>query len=821
MDFYKRYPILCLFTAFVLLPLCVVLTLVFQYIQSTVSLAPAKLAVQGIGAPVSIGLDEHGVAYIQAKTDPDAFFAVGYMHARDRLWQLEVQKRMSRGTLAEVFGSSALGFDIYVRTLGLNRSAIDSWASLSPQAQQSLDAYSQGINSWIAQNHPLPPEFSLLGITPDQWLPSDSLAWVKMFALSLSGNFQQDLNRYVISQNLPDDKAGALLAGADKAHQLDTDKKRLQVAALHLLSSHSRLTEEEWGIGGPNVGSNAWVVASQLSDNQKATLVNDPHLGLEMPSQWYAMEVKGARLSAAGMSLVGLPLVLLGRNQSIGWGATNMMADTQDLYFEQVNTSDSSLYLRENQWLPFDSHIETINVKAEFPAFLREPIEPVKVRVRSTDKGPVISDLIGDLERPVSLSWVGGQGKDTSYQAFFDLNYATNWQEFNLAFKQHITPTLNMFYVDKEQNIGYLGVGKIPLRTSGNGSLPMPGWDNNFSWQGFIPDIDMPRVFNPPAGYLFSANNSPVEEDYPYFLSIDWADPERAERIEQILQQYIAEGDGISIEAHQAMLQDNLDLQAMKMLPYIAGLHSDKQHLTTMLSYLKEWNGKTSTDSVAATIYFTWLRHLRRGLFADEFSTFFGKSAVGLRQDEIVNNLRFRDIEQAFKSQKINWCDNLQTQLVETCDDIALQAFEDSHQELKKLLGSDMSDWQWGNIHYAKFVHRPFSQFRGLDSLFERTVSRGGSPNTINMSAFVFEPNKGFKQSVGPAFRQIIQFTDSSPNHLFINTLGQSGNIASQHYDDMLEPFMRGELLPFVAVEAAKVHTIELVPAYMKAEELK
>lgn len=823
--FYRTHPILLLFIVTVVTPIMMAAHFAYSYLQTTVPYTIGERVVNGIQAPVSIARNNLGVTKIQAENDNDVFFALGYAHAQDRLWQLELQRRMSRGQLAEVFGKSSVPFDIYIRTLAIHEHAQKSLSTLSEAALASLDAYSKGINSFIEEANPLPVEFTLLNIQPKKWAPVDSIAWIKMFALSLSGNYQQDLNRLIVNQSLSPKKAKLFVENDDKS-DLET-ASNLGLASLDNLVKLADLTksfEQQWGLGGTNIGSNAWVVSAENSENGLATLSNDPHLAIELPSQWYVVDLQGAKLKVSGMSLVGLPIVMLGKNNHIGWGATNMMADTMDLYYEQLNVENINQYKRGDKWINFSTRNEIINVKSDFPAFMRQSIVPLNVQIRETDHGPIISDVIGKSDQPFSLQWQGFSDEDSSYDAFFQLNYATDWTSFKQAMSAHVSPVMNLFYVDNQQNIGYLGIGHIPLRAKGNGNVPVPGWLPEYKWQGSVPQSEMPHSFNPQKGYLLSANNKAVGTEYPYFITQDWAEPERAERIEQLLLSKFTNSQKLSLKDHEMMQADLLDLQVLKMLPELTGLESQIPVINEMLEHLKKWDGVMSNDSVAATIYQSWMRNLRFQLFADEFNHAWGKQELQRRQTNIVRTLPFHKVVRALSDSNIKWCDNIETDLIESCEEAKTDALQVTYHTLSKLFGNDMDDWTWGQAHEAIFAHRPFSQINGLDLIFERKTNPGGSPNTISMSSASYQPGKGYIQTVGATFRQIVQFRndnkalekmakDVGDTQLIMNSTGQSGNFMSPHYDDMITPFSEHQYFQISDDSAQQSDVLTLVLA--------
>jgi penicillin G amidase len=811
---FQSHALLYSFTAIVIFPASFGLYQLHRSLSATLPEEQGSRLMAGVHSEVHIARTASGVPSITVDNDSDAFFAMGYVHAQDRLWQLERQRRMTQGKLAEVFGKGAVGLDIYMRTLGLYRNAELSVTALSEPSRQSLLAYAAGINAWLSEGHPLPVEFRLLGIRPETWRPADSLAVVKLFALSLSGNFQQDLNRYLVAQNLPASQYEKLF-GRRESQPVDstadaTPLRQAQMAALAEVVSEA---ESRWHVGGKHIGSNAWVVAAKFSPNGLATIANDPHLGLDMPSLWYAVEIHGSRLRASGMSLVGLPLIMLGRNEHVAWGATNMMADTMDLYFEEVNAENSNLYRRGDAWKEFDSHVETIQVKADFPAVLREALAPVKILVRRTDKGPVISDVTGGSEQPLSLGWVGDSAQDTSYESFFQLNYAGDWRAVGAAMQKLLSPALNLLYIDDQQNIGYLGVGKIPLRGRGQGMTPVPAWDESAGWRGFIPYDQMPQSHNPEAGYIVSANNRMLAADYPHFVSGDWAEPERAQRIEQLIKERIADGHPVSIEDHKVFQMDTLDLEAKAMLSEFAAVRPEDDETARMLEHLRKWDGNASPESIAATIFYSSMRHLRAELLSDKLKGFWGNGRLQRRLNQIVTDMELKSVRQALHDTEFDWCDHQDTAVHESCEAIKREALSSAARELTRLLGSDMDDWQWSRAHKAVFRHTPFSEVKGLDFLFERRAPAAGSPNTVNLSGFSYSEKDGYVQMMGPAFRQIMQLgSESEPGqHWMMNSTGQSGNVMSEHYDDMLEKFAAGRYDAWPSTSTTD-HTLILKP---------
>ena len=787
---FKSYPLTARFLLFVLLPLLVAATVGYLHLRRSLPAAAGSSIKAGVSQPVEITRDDNGVVFVNARTDRDAFFAIGFAHAQDRMWQLELQRRIAGGRLSEVFGRDAVQQDTWMRALGLYAAAEASWSRLSPEAQASLTAYAAGVNAWLAQNPVLPPEFITLGVRPDPWREVDSLAWSKVFALNLSGNMWNETTNMVASQYLSREQMDDLLGHgqSDLASSAGAADLMSGKTANDLLAFREGL-ESEVKIGGRYVGSNAWVVSGRLAQGGRALLANDPHLGIQIPSPWYAARLKGDRLDVSGMTLVGLPVVIFGQNGEIAWGGTSLMADVQDLYLEQTNPEDLSQYRHGGAWVGFQTRSETIRIRADFPSSLRAPVEPVKIQVRQTLDGPVISDVIGAFDQPVALRWTALDPDDASYESFLRVNYARDWNTFKDAFRTYVAPALNMLYADRLDNIGSLGVGRIPVRTKGEGRRPVPAWTDEYAWKGYIPFEDWPQRFNPEEGYIVSANNKPVGPDYPYFISADWAPPNRARRIEQLLQDKLSKGELISLDYVGRMQGDTTDLGVRGLLEYLKRVPPNGPEQQKALGYLRDWQGDMALDSQAAAIFYVWARHLREELFSAKLKDHWNGQKHSSEIDRIVSNTTYDQVLNALTERSGAWCAGAGGIDGMPCAPLLSHSLDMAVGELKKLRGSDMESWRWGEIHHTVYEHLPFSRINLLASLFERKIPSGGSPDTINVANAVYDKSDGYSQTFSAGFRQAIQIDGASTRHVYMNSTGQSGNVMSPHYDDMIKPF--------------------------------
>ncbi len=786
----KEHPIGARFLLFVVIPILTIGLAAFLHLRGSLP-AAGKTSLAGVdGQPVTLTRDAHGVLSVDARTDSDAFFALGYAHAQDRLWQLEVQRRIASGRLSEIFGSATLPQDAFMRTLDLYGSAESAWLALSPEAQASLRAYAAGINAWLKAAPVLPPEFLMLGVKPKPWTEMDSLAWSKVFALDLAGNMKQEASNLVASQYLDKQALADLLhlssgdLAAAASLPMNTGKR-----ALDGLLALEQQRESLLKIGGPFIGSNAWVLSGRLTEDGAPLLANDAHLGLQIPSLWYVAHLKGDRLDVAGMTLVGLPIVVFGHNREIAWGGTSMMADVQDLYLEQVKPDDPTLYRQASGWSKFDSHVEEIAVRADFPSSLRTPLKPVQLQVRRTSHGPIVSDELGVVEQPVALRWTALEPGDASYESFYRLDYAHDWNDFRAAMRTFVAPALNLLYADRSGNIGSLGVGRIPIRSKGIGRIPVPGWSDDYTWTGYIPFEQWPQRFNPKQGYIVSANDRNVDADYPYFISADWAPPERAERIAQMIDAEAGKGQRLTIADVQRMQADVTDLGAGNLAAFLRAVPTRSDSQRRAQAYLRDWQGDMGRQSQAATIYTVWTRHLREEVFGRRLHGYWNKPQQSDDLAEIAASTTDAQLLDALTNAASPWCDHAHPSDDGSCTTLALHALDSATDELEKLKGANMDSWRWGNVHSTVYAHLPFSQMGVLGLIFERRIANGGSGNTVDVASAAYRESVGYEQYFGAGFRQIIRMGDGSVTDWYMNSTGQSGNVFSAHYDDMIKRF--------------------------------
>jgi penicillin amidase len=766
----------------------------YFWLRSSLPQTGGTVTVQGISAPVEIVRDGDGVPHIFAATDADAFYALGYVHAQDRMWQLEMNRRIGAGRLSEILGEATLTIDKFQRTMGYARLVKSDYEAISAGARAALDAYAAGVNQWLGEGHTLPPEFQLLGFKPAPWSPYDSLVWQKMMAWDLSGDYEQELLRAQLAaalgpermrQLLPDYPAG----GITILPQLDAD------AAASLLALGRQL-ELDFARGGREAGSNNWVVAGSRTASG-LPLANDPHLATSIPSIWYLAELQGDTIHAIGATFPALPAVVIGHNEQVAWGVTNMGPDVQDLFVERINPDNPTEYAVAGDFVPITVVEELITVKGE--------AEPVVWAARSTRHGPLISDVT-DTGSPLALKWTALQPNDTTMDAFLGLNYAHNWADFTASLAKFIAPSQNFVYADRAGNIGYYAPGQVPIRPAGdNGMAPVPGWDGAHEWQRFIPFAEMPHAYNPAAGFIATANNLPVGPDFPYLLGNDWAPPYRAERITELITAMSSDGETLSVEDMALIQGDQTSTQTRRLLPFFLQVPPADERQQQAIARLRDWDGAFTLESGAAPIYEAWMIHLERSLFGDDLR--------GSLYEEMADtaNPTFLETVLADATLSAAWCNDVLTPPLEDCNAIAQRALGDALDDLSARMGDDIGGWQWQKIHITQYPHNPFSQVDYLKGLFHRSIANGGDRFTVNVAPSRL--SQLYDQTHVPGYRHIVDLNDLN-NSRFMITTGQSGNVLSPHYDDFITRHRDVAYLPMrFGREAVTGEVLRLEPA--------
>ena len=753
----------------------------YFWLRTSLPLTNGTVRVTGVDGAIEIVRDDAGVPHIFAATDHDAFFALGYVHAQDRLWQMEMNRRIGAGRLSEILGDATLSIDKFQRTMGYYRVAQGDLEGIEPRSRQALEAYAAGVNQWLSEGHTLPPEFLLLGFAPEPWQPADSLVWQKMMSWDLGGNYDLELLNQQLAQALGAERAAQLLPGYPSDGVTILAQTQVDGETAASLLEIDRQIEADFARGGRESGSNDWVIAGSRTETGQPILADDPHLGTSIPSIWYLAEIQGDTIHSIGSTFPGLPAIVIGHNEQIAWGVTNVGPDVQDLYVERVNPANPNQYEVNGAWQDMTVHAESIVVKGE--------TAPLQWAARSTRHGPLISD-VSDAGSPIALQWTALQPGDTTIDAFLGVNYAADWEDFVAAMEKFVTPSQNFVFADTRGNIGYFAPGRIPIRAAGHdGTLPAPGWTSEYEWQGFIPFDQLPQAYNPPEGYIATANNRVVDDSYPFLISTDWAPPYRAERIVEMIVQQSSDGEKISMDDVAAMQADWNSAQVRTLLPFLLTVPPQDDRQQQAIALLQGFDGNIAMESAAAAIYEAWMLHLERALFEDDLrTTLFDQMSTRANPLFLTNVLHDPTLGAA-------WCDNVLSVPVETCADTAQVALDNALDDLSERMGDNMNSWRWDRIHITQYPHNPFSQVSYLKWLFHRTIPNGGDRYTVNVAPVNLDDP--YVQTHSPGYRHIVDLSDL-PASRFMITTGLSGNVLSSHYDDLIRKHRDVDYLPML-----------------------
>jgi penicillin amidase len=773
----------------------------YVYLQSSLPQIEGAIVLNGPKAPIQIVRDRFGIPHIYAASAEDAQFGLGFVHAQDRLWQMEMNRRVAAGRLSEILGSKPLAFDNSVRTIGLYRAAEKNLPHLDDATKGALEAYAAGVNAFLAGNGTLPIEFLLFGFAPEPWRAADSLAWGKMVSWTLSQNWQTEIARLRLSQKLTAKQIEELLATnpSDAPTSLGSLPGLFRSAGkwpqLALPHSDDR--------GSAPAGSNNWAVSGRLSRGGKPLLANDPHLELSVPAIWYFAHLSAPGLSVIGATAPGFPGVILGRNDRIAWGFTNTYTDVQDLFLEKIDETGSR-YLAPEGFTPFTERQEIIKVRGG---------DDIKFTVRSTRHGPVISDILEGLDEApdmvLSLAWVGALADDLTAQAFLKMNFARDWPSFLAAVEDFHSPQQNVVYADVDGNIGFIAPGRVPVRKPENeimGRTPSPGWDERYDWAGFVPFGLLPRAFNPPSHKIASANNRIVPESYPYLITTEWQEPYRIRRIEELLD---AEPQHTP-QSFAAMQGDVLSVMARDFLPLMLAPEALNPEAEDIRRKLLDWDGQSGADRIEPLLFQAWYRELTRLVYADELAELFPEY---WRMRPVFMHRVLTDQNGAGR-----WCDEITTTEAETCAEMIQRALVAAIGDLERRYGGNMGRWRWGDAHNAAIAHRPFSRLASdlLRGIFEIRIPTPGDGYTLNVGQHhIGNDQEPFTSTYGASMRAIYDFADLDRS-LFIHPTGQSGNVASPLYDNFAERWAAVDYVPMStrrdAIETGALGRLWLCP---------
>jgi len=813
-----------------------------------------ELSVPGLNDRVEILRDQWGIPHIYAGTTHDLFFAQGYSQAQDRWWQMEFFRHIPAGRLSELIGrENGLEADRLFRSYGF-REVVERELSDTYDAQMVavLQAFADGVNAYITNRAPgdLALEYNVLGLTGihiqvEPWTPADTLMWGKFMAWNLSENADRELTRSRVIEALgeamtdqwappwPFGEKPTILQPEDlpiSDSSLTTQSQR-EASLIDADTTMNKVNAvlAQWGFTrGADIGSNNWVAAGSMTQSGKPLLANDPHLGIQMPSIWYEIGLHCQPVSDAcpynvtGFTFSPAPGIVIGHNDHIAWGFTNVGADVQDYYLIHVNPDNPLQYEWNGDWRDMTIREETIQFGDGKP--------PVTLQIRVTHLGPIMNDYridedTGEMggynnDDPMALRWTALE-PGAVFRAILDLDRAANWQDFRSALQYFDVPSQNAVYADLEGNIGYQTPGHIPIRAAGHsGLVPIAGWTDEYEWKGYIPFDDLPRTLNPARGYIATANQAvvPLEyydqlrvelgsqfgDDSNYVISQEWAWGYRAQRIVEMLEANAPH----TVQTFEAIQGDDKSISAEELLPYLADLQFDDARLADARDWLLQWDDQMQMDSPQAALYANFWRRLKANLFNDQLPE--GISTEGSQAMWAIHQL-VEDPDNV-------WWDNSTTpDVVETRDDIMALSFREAYENTVAALGEARDNWRWGTLHTATFVSSPLGA-SGID-LIENIVNRGpvatsGSSEIINATGWNTDSGNFSVVSL-PSMRIIIDLGDLSQS-VAINTTGQSGHPYSPHYGDMIDMWRNIQYHPMLwtrqQVEQAAVNRLILNP---------
>jgi penicillin amidase len=777
--------------------LAVALTVAWWWIHRSLPPLDGQIPLAGLRAPVEVRFDAFAVPHVFARSDEDAWRAVGYLQARDRLWQMELYRRAASGRLSEILGAATTVIDQRFLILGLREAAEAEWQYTSPNIRTALESYASGVNAVLsASRGHLPIEHQLLGLTPERWTPIDTLAIGKLFAWRLGENHRAELLRYWLGEKL----------GA-RAAELFPQVPHWAPVIMDVPAQTQRQTERtasnvlpglEWLFSDSHAMSNSWVLHGSRTATGRPLLANDPHLQIEMPAVWWEAHIVSNTFNVTGVTIPGIPFVIIGHNERLGWGLTNVGTDVQDFFIERLDAARER-YQVGVDWVPLNVRRYEIRVSGQD--------KPVVFDLRSTRHGPVLNagswrelypgdpvDTLPLEQTVLALKWDVVR-KGGSSAAFDALARATDWQEFVSAVRRFAAPAQNFVYADVDGNIGYAMSGLVPLRSGSDGSVPVPGWLRDADWQGWLDTNQLPAVLNPPSGQIVTANNE-VNRGLPFVVTRDWVAPFRAQRISELL------GDrrNLDVRAMQDVQADITSRAADWLLKAI--------ELPDSIKELRTWDRRVD-GRPAAMLFEAFEEALWQRTFADEmpaplFGEFYRYAA----------NERFAGLHAIITDPQSPWFDDRSTAVVETRKAIVARAADDALTSLRARFGDDASSWRWDVAHGVKFGHPLGGGGRLLDWFFSRgPFPIAGDSMTVNKSTTNLR--RPYATSDAASYRQILD-VGGWDQSLAVITTGQSGHPRSPHYFDQNPLWREGRYRPMPfsreAVNAATKSQLLLVP---------
>nr|WP_106781627.1 penicillin acylase family protein [Lysinibacillus timonensis] len=747
------------------------------YVASSLPKIEGQTIVKILDEDVAVTRDGAGVPHILAKTDADLYRAQGYVQAQDRLFQMDLARRQASGTLAEVIGESAVESDKLFRTFSLRDAAEKSWESYDEETKQILQWYSEGVNAYISEGK-YPYEFTLLGYKPEEWTPIDSLTIGKYMAYDLGGNWKVQAFNHWALQNFSEEQAKELFVAYPEN-------------APSIIEANLNQTVKVAGEFNPDLlpnefnGSNNWVISGEKTETGFPLLANDPHLGLSTPSIWYQMHLESPEQNVNGVIFAGVPGIILGHNESIAWGVTNVGPDVQDLYIETPNPEDPTQFKYDGKWEQAEVRSEPIKVKDG---------ETIEHEVVVTRHGPIISDYVSEEETPsavFSMQWTALEPTH-EFRAIFNINKANNWDEFETALEDFKAPAQNFVFASTDGTIAYKVVGQIPIRKEGKGELPVPGDSSNYGWEGYIPYEELPTVVNPEKGYIATANNEVIGEEYPYHIANSWAPPYRYERIvemiesvETLAQENTQKTDSeepskLTVKDMQAMQSDQKNLYAEEFLPHILPILKEQDiegKYEEIITLLEEWEMYDNKDQGAPLVFNLMMKNMQETLYSGKIPEDILELMPAKYQ--VTDQL----LREAFEGNPGIWITE-----AGGIDQVVYHTFENTVSDIQKDFGTKVSKWKWGSYNKLTFDHPIGSASEFLAPYLNPSKqSIGGSRITVQAASDDGQGNVDH----GASWRFVADLSNLAVTYHLVSP-GQSGHVKSIWYDNQISDWVYG-----------------------------
>ena len=828
MKFVRRI-LIALFSVIILIAAAAAIALPILQRQSYPQVE-GEIRLPGLDGPVDVYRDSFGVPHIYASTDHDLFMAQGYVQAQERFWQMDFWRHQAVGRLSELLGSNTVEIDKYLQTLGWERVAMQEWATLDSASKAILIAFTEGVNAYIDTHSGAELSFEYVflpavnpGYTPAPWQPHETLAWAKAMAWDLRGNMDTEIDTALLLADLSEEEVAVLFP------EYNFDERPVIVTAPHITGEAAQpnranipdgalaalarvragfnLLDSLRGAGFEGIGSNSWAISGELTTTGLPLLANDPHLAAQIPSIWFEIGLHCIEVTPAcdydvtGFAFSAAPGIIIGHNDRIAWGFTNLGPDVMDLYIEKINPDNPNQYEVNGEWVDMELTPVTILVAGG---------EPVEITVRATRHGPIMSDVsLGEfgetagIDLPenfaITLKWTALQPSNI-FRSIWKINRAQNFDEFRDAARDFSVPSQNLIYADVDGNIGYQSPGRLPARNPWHdGMLPVPGWTDDYEWLEYIPFEWLPYAFNPPEGYIVTANNAVVGPEYPFTLSKEWDDGYRAQTI---LEDILKAGRPIDIAYIREMQGNNRNMAAETLVPILLEIPVADE-LQEAQALLSGWDYQSHMDSAPAAVFEVFWKNLLSLSFGDNLPEYFqpGGSATWFT---IVNGLAAQPGHA--------WWDNVNTPEVEDRDAMFAAAFEAAVKELEETLGSDAGEWTWGDLHTLTLEHDFMNNFPLVNALFNEGPFRSSGGSSIVNATGWSAAGEGYGVRSVPSMRMIVDLSDLQ-NSLTIHPTGQSGHAGHPHYIDMADPWRMIDYHPMhwdaaVIRDAAESHLV-------------